>query len=146
MAKVNAKVSRSLQETVAENPHIDQVHFDGDGNHYFNVHEHDGADFVGTDGKKVKSEVKGLYARIQINNVVDNNGRKYDFRIPIVKTKIVESVDREDILAADAVSDMELSQALIATLTPDMQNSIKAIISGSSKPTATKAKATKDAE
>lgn len=95
------KVSKSLQETVAANPHIDLVHFDTQGNHHFQVHEHK-AEGKGADGSN-----DGLYARIQVTNLIDNKKNiSKVVKTPIVSLKIVETLDRDQILNAEPESDL----------------------------------------
>ena len=118
MAKVKAKVSQALQETVNANPHIEQVHFDARGNHYFNVHKH-------TPKDKADKDAAGLYGRISVQNVVDKNSVKLSIETPIVTTKIVETASREDILNAEATNN------LIPTgLTEEEQAAVEAIRNG----------------
>lgn len=106
------KISKSLQETVQEHEHIDQVHFDAKGNHYLNVHEFK-YEPKKTDDKETRKkgeEANGLYGRIHVKNVVNNDtGSSFQIKYPIVTTKIVESVDREDILKAEPVSDLSIN-------------------------------------
>lgn len=101
----NRKVSKSLQETVAANPHIDFIHFDAEGNHHFNIHKFEGA------GKD--SENNGHYARIHNTKLIDSKTNvQKEVRTPILNSKIVESVSREAILNAEAESDL-LNMSLI---------------------------------
>lgn len=101
-AKLDRKISKSLQETVAENPHIDLIHFDANGNHHFNVHDH-------IENVKGKNENNGKYARIHVTSFVDNKlGVLKKVSTPIMNTKIVETLTREDVLNAEAESDLNL--------------------------------------
>lgn len=126
MGKVNASVSKALQETVREHLHIGRVHFDSKGNHYFNVHEHEVKN-------KEDKDLAGLYGHIHIKNVVDNNGRKLQISTPNVSTKIVESVDREDILKAEPVSDLLMVNNTIGALFPEEQKIIEKMRASNSK-------------
>lgn len=120
MAKINSRISKALQDTVKEHEHIDKVYFDAVGNHYFNAHVHK-ATLKGDDSS-------GTYARIHIQNMVDENGKKRVLTNPIASSKIVEIVDREDILKANAQSDLLLSDAMIANLDPKLKSKIFSLI------------------
>ena len=79
---MKAKVSKSLQDTVRENSHINEVHFTGEGHHYFNVHEHKG----------------DKYGRIDESAKLSADGRStVKIHSPIIKTKIVETVNADEI-------------------------------------------------
>jgi len=99
---MSRKISKELQDTVATHPNIDFVHFDVQGNHHFNVHEHKPTD------KKDKTS-GGLYARIHTRNLIDEDGRKFQNRTPIIATKIVESLTRKEILDAETTSNLEVN-------------------------------------
>jgi hypothetical protein len=108
------RISKSLQNTVGENPHIDYVHFDTEGNHHFNVHE---------------SENGELYARIEVKTKKDQNAREFKITTPILKSKIVESLSREQLLGMPAESDLTLIG--INDLTPAEQKAIAKMRQGS---------------
>lgn len=80
-----ATISKSLRETVESNPNISEVHFNADGGHHLNVYPHGGV----------------LYGRITETTVMDTKTNKpKKLRAPLLKTRIVESVTREQVLAA----------------------------------------------
>jgi hypothetical protein len=116
MAKVKNKVSKALQETVAEHTHIEQVHFDALGNHYFTAHEFkhtpvktgdkDKDDAVNKKGAALSGN---LFARIHIRHVVDKEGKATAISTPIESTRIVESVSREDIENATPESNLSIA-------------------------------------
>lgn len=112
MAQIKSKISKALQETVAENKHIDRVHFDAQGRHWLNVFES-------------KSKLTpGLYGHIRKQNVINTNGQINTVETPTEHSKIVESVDREDVLNAEAQSDLALN---LNALSPEEQKIIEKI-------------------
>lgn len=123
MAKVKARISKALQETVREHGHIEKVYFDAMGNHYFNAHLH-------TPTLKEEKETKGLYARIHRRDMLDENGRKVQISTPIFTSKIVETCDREDVLDAQAESDFILSKGMLNTLPPEAREAVEKLMAG----------------
>jgi hypothetical protein len=113
------KVSQSLQETVNANPHVKEVHFDMKGRHYFNVHTFKGV------GKAEKDN--GFYAQIGVKNIVDKEGKQLRVESPNLTTKIVETASREDVLAAEPVSDLAIN---LNNLSVDEQAAIVKMRSG----------------
>lgn len=109
-------ISQGLQNTVDQNSHIDYVHFDAEGNHHFNVHEHDDGD---------------LYARIHQQTVKDKNSREFNIATPIIKSKIVESLTREQVLSMQATSDLAVIG--VNDLTPAEQRAIAKMRQGSAE-------------
>lgn len=93
------KISKDLQATVAANPHIEEVHFNANGDHYFNVHSHQEID---EKGKPKGKEEK--YGRLSLQAVhVGNEGDRKIYKnksIPVAETKIIKTMSREDILKA----------------------------------------------
>jgi hypothetical protein len=90
MAKPKARITESLKQTVIDNPAIDKVHFNANGGHMFNVHKH---------GNE-------LYGRVIVDKVYDAKRKgAVETRTPVQSTKVVETVGREDIIAAEAVPD-----------------------------------------
>lgn len=77
-------ISKDLHLTVLENERIDKVHFTTAGHHYFEVYAHDGR----------------KYGFIATENRL-KNGKKEEMRVPLISSLICETVDREDILAAN---------------------------------------------
>lgn len=81
-------ITKELQETVATNEHIKEVHFTQDGHHHFNVHEHE----------------KKKYVQVFRDKVIDNKtGKKIDRVVPNLKTAIVETISRDQVLDAKVV-------------------------------------------
>src|ERR1019366_2201977 len=95
------KVSQSLQETVNANPHVKEVHFDMKGRHYFNVHTFKGG------GKADKDN--GFYAQIGVKNIVHKEGKQLRVESRNLPPKSVEPASREDVLAAEPVSDLAIN-------------------------------------
>jgi hypothetical protein len=94
MAKINAKISRELKETIETHPNIEQVHFDAEGNHYFQIY-----DFKAS--KLEDPKLTGKYGRIDEKMWQSNSdGTQKLIRIPDMLTRIVETIDREDVLKA----------------------------------------------
>lgn len=121
-------VSQSLQDTVKENEHITEVHFDKNGNHYLHAHEHI------TKDSKGKETSHGKFARIHKVPIInqDTNLRS-EIATPDEKTRIVETVDREDIIKATAVSDFLITPAHLASLPADIQKEVEKIVTRKSK-------------
>jgi hypothetical protein len=118
MAKgtIKAKVSKALIETVAEHENIHQIHFDALNNHYFNVHEFKHVpvntgdkEKDGERNKKLAAINGNLYGRIAVKHVAGKEGQAIKISNPIENTRIVESVDREDLLAVSPESDLSLT-------------------------------------
>lgn len=106
------KISKSLQETVDANKHIDQVHFDALGRHWLNVHEY----------KKIGPDKGKLFGHIARKHVADKNGTVTVIETPTQDTKIVESIDRDKILELEPVSDLLIN---MNSLTPEEQRIIE---------------------
>src|SRR5690242_2603330 len=91
------KVSEDLQRTVKANPHIQEVHFTKSGQHFFNAHDY-----------KEKGQVKGKYGRLGVEAVhVRNEGDRKIYKnefVPLEEYKIVETLTREEVLAADILN------------------------------------------
>ncbi len=102
------KISKALLETVQENPHINKVHFDALGRHWLNVFE-------------AKGLKKGLYGHIGRKNVANKDGIVNTIETPTEITKIVESIERNDLLMLEAQSDLMLN---LNTLSPEEQKII----------------------
>lgn len=110
---IKSKVSKSLVSTVGEHLNVKEVHFDRHGRHYFNVHPFKHVPMKTKDkekdaeiNKKMNALNGNLYGRIRVINKIDDNGRAFQLLDPVDDTQIVESVDREDILAMDGESDL----------------------------------------
>lgn len=103
------KISKALLETVQENPHIDKVHFDARGRHWLNVFES-------------KGPIKGLYGHIARKSIADKNGLISIIETPTESTKIVESVDRNDLLMLEPQSDLLVN---LNALSPEEQKMIE---------------------
>lgn len=101
MAKSNRTVSRELQDTLELNQGINEVHFDLDGNHHFNVHT-----FKAEKGES--DSLNGMYARIHIQNLVNKDAQKFTVKTPIIKTKIIETLTRKEVLNAKITGGAEL--------------------------------------
>ena len=84
MAK--SKISKELAETVESHPNVQEVHFAADGHHYFNVFKH---------GKE-------NYGRIATVPTKDKDGKVIQVKAPILETRIVETLSREDICGGSA--------------------------------------------
>lgn len=82
-------ISKDLQNTVIANDHIDAVHFTAAGHHYFNVHEHKG----------------DKYGQIAETTILDKNSKQIKVKTPMLSTKIVESVLREEVCNCEAVEE-----------------------------------------
>jgi hypothetical protein len=118
-------ITKALQETVNDEEHIKKIYFDFTGNHYFTVHKyvHEGND---TEGQKKN----GLYGRIDVRTVASvQTGREITIKTPIMKTRIVKQMTREEVLNAESVSNL-LSPSLMNTLTPAEQDAVKKIRAG----------------
>lgn len=102
-------VKQSLKETVSTHPNIGVVYFDEKGNHYFNVHE-----YRGTNGRSEK--VQGLYGHIHVRTLKDKNGIQFEEHTPNPVTKITSQLTRDEVLNAEAVSDLAIN---LGNLTPD---------------------------
>lgn len=105
-------ITNSLQATVEQNEHIDEVHFTADGNHHFRV-------FSPEDKKN-----KNLYSRLHEIHETTPGGIVTAKRIlaPIKDRKnnddekflIVETLTREQVLSATPVADKVPSQLVKA--------------------------------
>ena len=81
-------ISEELKQTVEMMPHIKHVHFTETGEHYLNVHEHD--------GKK--------YGRFIYKTVMDESTKSGKaVRVPAPETLITTTMSRDEILGAEAV-------------------------------------------
>ena len=93
-----AQITHELKSTVAAMPHIEEVHFAKNGEHFFNVHK-----YVGEKGDKNSGK---FYGRLDWKPVhVGNEGERKIYKskaTPIDELEIVESISREDILSAEA--------------------------------------------
>lgn len=77
------EITAQLKETLEQMPHLKEIHFDAKGNHYFNVHEHEGE----------------KYARIRPKSSKGEGKDRVNFpAVPFEETKIVETKTREEIL------------------------------------------------
>ncbi len=83
MAKEVEKLAKEVIETVEQNEHIKEVHIAVNGHHYFNVHEHNG----------------DKYARVFVQKI-QKDGRKSEIVTPDLKTKIVKTYKREELVGA----------------------------------------------
>ncbi len=96
------KISKALLETVQSNIHINKVHFDALGRHWLNVFESKGLS-------------KGLYGHIGRKNVANKDGVINTIETPTENTKIVESIERDDLLLLEASSDLLLNLNSLST-------------------------------
>lgn len=88
------KISADLQKTVAANPHIEEVHFTANGEHFFNVHEH----------KEKGAKTSKKYGRMALDVVPSHmDGTRQIYKqasVPMPEYEIVETLSREDVLNA----------------------------------------------
>ena len=95
---------KALQNTLIACPHIEEVHFAENGDHYFSVHE-----FTPKGAKKAK-----LYGRLKSAPVLKKvQGTREIFKIEPVETpeaEIIETLPRSDILAMKIDEGQELSK------------------------------------
>lgn len=87
------QISEALKETVKRNPHIQNVYFTGNGNHYFHVHE------LKEKGKKSKGQFGWL--KLNQEKVGEENGRPVFKNVSVEnpETKITETLTREQVLS-----------------------------------------------
>ena len=118
---MKSKVTKGLKETLVNHPEIQHVHFTASGHHFFTVHEYNSA----IPGERDKN---GLYARIQVKNLVDENNRVIELKHPVPSTRIVETATREEVLGAPMSSDLELSSAMLSGLSNEDRKKVEQII------------------
>lgn len=92
------QVSEELKETLRKFPHIKEVHFTANGDHFFNIHEL----------KEKGKESQGFYGWLKYEPIMagyengdEKNGRILYKRVHVANPamKIVESLTREQILS-----------------------------------------------
>lgn len=82
------KISQELKDTVESHPHIEEVHFDKDGNHHFNVHKN-------PEDKKLYYRSTPVLTKVKVNEKTKTiNKQTFSKEHAIVKT-----LSRENILA-----------------------------------------------
>lgn len=117
----DVQITRSLQETVRENPNIKEVYFNEEGGHYFNkhtidLHEIDGNN-VSQGTTKVEclpGAVKGL---VKVGRKVNGRVELKDALANVEYEPIAATMSREEVLSADAVSDILTEKQKLEILT-----------------------------
>jgi len=108
------KVTQSLQDTVEQNDHIEEVHFTADGKHHFRVFDHGGKKYTRLQEipEKLKSGV--LTSKLVLAPIKNRRNEDHEDHL------IVETVSRDEILKAKPVADPQESAIkkadLLATL------------------------------
>jgi hypothetical protein len=73
--------SADLKNTVVNNPHLKEVHFAENGDHYFGVHSHEG----------------DKYGRLTIEKTMKGSAL-HEVKVPVLLSKIAITVIRAEIL------------------------------------------------
>jgi hypothetical protein len=84
------KRQQELCETLETHPNIEDIHFNKEGEHFFNVYEHSGKQFGQITVEKIRNKEKNVTTTV---------------RTPILKTLIVESASRDELLGGGAKTD-----------------------------------------
>jgi hypothetical protein len=93
-AKNNKQLSE-LRDTLINMPHINEVHFTKDGDHFFEVHELN----FDKSGKKGLTTKKYGFLRTEIVPVMIGNDKKYKHvNVHTPESEVVETLSREEIL------------------------------------------------
>lgn len=118
-------ITESLQNTVRTHPKIDNVYFDAQGRHYFNVHELP----VNKDDTTKKLFGSGMFSHRQIIPGMFNVEKRTE---EIAKgdpaTLIVKTFTRSDILEASAKKEGEAIAAQIVNASAEDKNIIMAAL------------------
>lgn len=92
-------VSKSLQDTVEQNDHIEEVHFTADGHHHFRVFDHGGKKY--TRLTEIPEVTKGGISTNKLVLAPIKNKRNQDDEQHV----IVETISRDEVLKATPVAD-----------------------------------------
>lgn len=122
---MKSTVTKELQETLEQNPHIEDVHFTADGHHHFRAFQH-GKDMYTRLAEVPEKSKTGIYTGKHVLAPIKNI-RNEDHEAH----KIVESVSREEVLSATPVAKEPVSglvkQGLVETLAAMDPEEVKAL-------------------
>lgn len=93
IAKKTPEQLKELKDTLRQYPHIEEVHFTDNGNHYFNKHE-----FIDK-GKGTGKYYGFLNTELRVYKVVGERKFFKNQSVPRGDAEIVETLSRNDVLA-----------------------------------------------
>ena len=132
---MEAIITESLQSTVRENLHIDNVYFDESGKFYFNVHrlcrskedkDKSKWELYGSGLESHREKIPGS----ELWGVRGDNGISEVISKGDPKTLIVSELSREEILSAKAKPEGKSITAQVANMTPEEKKALIELLGG----------------
>ena len=124
------EISKELQATIASHPNISEVHFDESGRYYFISHKLQDK----KDSKTWNLYGKGKYSHSKkIEGIFNVDNVSEQIAIGQADTLIVETLTREEILDAEAVSNEESLVSKIMKMPKSELAALKALLNEDSE-------------